>query len=79
MDAWKGPHHMGSHARPIGRAQLHIGIIFSHPDYTVGSGLSPDQLRWRVPLEVTGLRHGDAYRRSGIGCLQPHRAPKMNV
>jgi len=35
----------------------------SHPDYTVGSGLSPNP----PPTRVAGLaRRGEPYRRSGI-------------
>lgn len=61
--------------------QLRVAA-FSHPDYTVGSGLSPDL------LALAGSRDpGLSYRRSGIGkplgvsCVTPglpHPAPKAH-
>jgi hypothetical protein len=54
------------HPRRYGRRRI-LDLTFSHPDYTVGSGISPD-LRLAEP-DARGL-----YRRSGISvqdsCLQ---------
>jgi hypothetical protein len=48
------------------------GAVFSHPDYTVGPGMTPGQ-----PLFARTTARG-LYRRSGIGNIEtfPHPAPK---
>ncbi len=51
---------------------------FSHPDYTVGSGVSPDQQRNAFCYVVRGLGLRRPHRRSGIVMkLMTHPAPKV--
>ena len=66
------------------RSALALGT-FSHPDYTVGVGFSPNSClaahgltgKPRRPLRK-GRRNHPAYRRSGIGLYSPHPAPKVD-
>jgi hypothetical protein len=45
-------------------------MIFYHPDYTVGAGISPDSIPYIT--EVAGCN-----RRSGIEAFASHLAPKI--
>ena len=51
-------------------------VFFSHPDFTVGSGISPDQPQVRV-ADYTAGREFHAYNIvSTKVCLHSHPAPK---
>ena len=55
-------------------------FIFSHPDYTVGSGIAPDQPLTRVTDFRRLFTACSNHRRSGICCLSitlPRRIPYL--